>query len=217
MKKKLIGVTSRIIYENGVRKQFVNERYLKPLHDRGFNTIMLTLDNPNIEEVMDLCDGFLITGGSDIEPHHFNEENHGESKNCDSHLDQLDKDVTLYAVRTKKPLLGICRGHQAINVFMGGSLYQDIGNSHEEVNHQVVTIKNRLLDWPYEITTNSYHHQALKAIAPGFIVIARSKEDDVVEAMIHEELPIMSFQWHPEITPDNEISVLIFDTFKKMF
>lgn len=216
MKTKLIGVTARILYEDNVRKQFVNERYLTNLISRGFNTIMLTLDNPNLEEVLDLCDGFLVTGGSDIEPKYFNEENKGESKNCDLHLDELDRAVVLYAAKTKKPLIGICRGHQAINVFLGGSLYQDIGTSHNSTTHIVKTTKNRLFNFPEEMTTNSYHHQAIKQVAPGLEVIALSNNDEIIEAVIHQELPIIAFQWHPEMTPTNPISILIFDTFRDL-
>lgn len=217
MKTKLIGVTSRVLYEDNVRKQFVNERYLKALIARGFNTIMLTLDNPNIEEILELCDGFLITGGSDIEPHHFNEENKGESLNCDPHLDTLDKNVVEYAKKTKKPLLGICRGHQAINIFLGGSLYQDIGNSHTNTRHFVKSVKNSVLDFPLELETNSYHHQALKDVAEGLEVIARSNDDNIIEAIVHKELPIIGLQWHPEMMQDNQNSILIFDKFAQFF
>lgn len=216
MKTKIIGVTARILYENDVRKQFVNERYLTALINRGFNTLMLTLDNPNIDEILELCDGFLITGGSDIDPQYFNEENLGESKNCDIHLDELDKAVVLYATDHKLPLIGICRGHQAINVFLGGSLYQDIGNSHSSTKHQVKAIKNDLIAFPKEFKTNSYHHQSLKQVANGLEVVALSNEDEVIEAIIHKKLPIMATQWHPEMMQDDAISILFFDTFRDL-
>lgn len=216
MKTKLIGVTARVLYEDNVRKQFVNERYLRRLIERGFNTIMLTLDNPQLEEVLDLCDGFLITGGSDIDPHYFGEENNGESKSVDIHLDELDRQVVEYAVKKHKPLIGVCRGHQAINVFLGGSLYQDIGKSHENTTHQVKATKNRLINFPEEFTANSYHHQALKKIADGLEVIALSVSDEIVEAVVHKELPIMSTQWHPEMLPDDPNSILFFDTFRDL-
>jgi putative glutamine amidotransferase len=215
MKTKLIGVTSRVLYEDKVRKQFVNERYLTALIKRGFNTIMLTLDNPNIEDILALCDGFVITGGHDIDPHYFGEDNHGESKECDPHLDELDKVVVLYALKHKLPLLGICRGHQAINIFLGGSLYQDIGNSHTSTKHLVTSTKNRMFDFPVEFETNSYHHQALKKTANDLEIIAVSK-DNIIEAVIHKTLPIMAFQWHPEMVQDTTISQQIFDKFRDL-
>ena len=88
---------------------------------------MLTLENENIESLLEKCDGFLITGGDDIDPVNFGEVNTGESKDVMKELDDLDKIVVEYALKSKKPLLGICRGHQSINVFCWWSLYQDIG------------------------------------------------------------------------------------------
>ncbi|HPT89126.1 MAG TPA: type 1 glutamine amidotransferase [Bacilli bacterium] len=218
MRPKLIGVTARFITENNVLKEFVNHRYLTPLHKRGFNTIMLTTNNPNLETILELCDGFLITGGADINPKYFNEENAGLSKNVSDELDELDRQVVLHAKKYKKPLLGICRGHQAINVFLGGSLYQDIGPTHDQEPryHKVKTTKNRLLDFPEEILVNSYHHQAIKDVAPDMDVIA-IHDDNTIEAIIHKTLPIFSVQWHPEINPDSRESEIIFDTFANLF
>ncbi|MDD3191489.1 MAG: type 1 glutamine amidotransferase [Bacilli bacterium] len=209
---KLIGFSARILYEDKVRKQFVNERYLVPFINKGFNTIMLTLDNPNIESLLEMCDGFVVTGGHDIDPSYFNEENNGESKGCDPALDQLDCAIVTHAAKNKKPLLGICRGHQAINVFMGGSLYQDIGKSHSGTKHQVSAASNRYFDFPHQFETNSWHHQSLKEVAPCFDVFVRS-EDNTIEAIIHRELPMIGFQWHPEMMASDPISQEIFSKF----
>jgi len=216
-KMKLIGVTPRILYEDSVEKQFVNTRYVKQLVDRGLNVIMITTNNPYPEEILNLCDGFLITGGNDIDPSYFGEVNEGLSKKVMPELDTVDKIIVEHAVKYKKPLLGICRGHQAINVFLGGSLYQDIGTSHENVkeNHLVFTRKNRLLNFNEKIFVNSYHHQAVKDVAQGLQVIA-THEDGTIEAFIHESLPIIGIQWHPEIIPNTEESKMIFDCFLKL-
>ena len=212
---KLIGITPRFINSDGVEKQFVNTRYVKQLTDRGLDVIMIMTDNPNPIKILELCDGFLITGGSDIDPLYYNEENTGLSKKVYPRLDDLDKIIVEHAAKTKKPLLGICRGHQAINVFLGGSLYQHIDN-HEDLNsnHLVQTRKNKFLNFKDIINVNSYHHQAVKDLAPGLELIA-SFSDGTVEAFIHESLPIVGIQWHPEILGDSEESKLIFDLFKK--
>ncbi len=215
MRTKLIGVTPRVLYEDKVRKQFVNERYIVQLHKRGFNTILLTLDNPNISDVLSLCDGFLLTGGWDFDPKHYNEINSGLSQGIDHAIDTIDQQVVAYASKHKLPMLGICRGHQAINVFMGGSLYQDIKN-HSGLTHKVKSIKNSVLALPDEFETNSWHHQAIKKTADGFKVIA-VHEDNTIEAMIHTSLPIISVQWHPEIMPDDPQTKIIFDSFSKFF
>lgn len=216
--KKIIGATPRIIFEGTTKKQFINERYVSCLIERGFNVIMLTTKNPNIEDVLSICDGFLITGGADVNPKNFNETNEGLSKGCDTDLDDIDKIVTLHSIKHKKPLLGICRGIQSINVFAGGSLYQDIGKSHGNVSidHFVDVFDNRLLSFKNpKINCNSYHHQALKTIAPDFKVIA--KYEDTIEAVVHNSLPIIAVQWHPEMIPNTEESKIIFDSFIKLF
>jgi putative glutamine amidotransferase len=211
---KLIGVTPRILMSEGVEKQFVNTRYVKQLQDRGLDVIMIMTNNPNPEKILELCDGFLITGGSDIDPKFYNEENLGLSKNVYPQLDDLDRLIVLHAAKTKKPLLGICRGHQAINVFLGGSLIQHIDN-HEDLksDHLVKTIKNDFLNFKETINVNSYHHQAVKDLAPGLVEIA--SKDGIVEAFIHKELPIVGIQWHPEILGESEETKLIFNLFKK--
>lgn len=214
---KLIGVTPRILVEDGVQKQFVNTRYVKPLHERQLNTIMLTMDNPNLEAILALCDGFLITGGSDIDPKYYDENNDGESKNCIPGLDEVDQKVVAYARQHKLPVLGICRGHQAINVFLGGSLFQHVGDDHRNVkhNHEVKTIKNDLLAFEDQILVNSYHHQTVKQLAPGLQAIAHHP-DGTIEAFIHEHLPMIGIQWHPEVLIDEKESQMIFDKFAEL-
>ena len=94
-----------------------------------------------IQEVLDLCDGFLVTGGIDVHPKWFNEEMNGTGE-TNEELDAIDKAVIDYAVKNKKPMMGICRGHQVINVFMGGSLIQDIGSHHRSTRHKVYMNEN---------------------------------------------------------------------------
>src|SRR5690554_1808174 len=216
MSNKLIGVTSRIKNEkNGERSQFINERYLTPFIERGFNTIILSLDNPNIDVILALCDGFVIAGGIDINPSYYGQENKGESKGCDISIDELDKAVVEYAVKNKVPTLGICRGHQSINVFLGGTLVQDIGDSHQNSKHKVKAFKNRYLDLPEEFEVNSYHHQIVDRLADGLETIAVTV-DNINEAFIHNTLPILAFQWHPEKDPDVDVNKYIFNKFKEL-
>lgn len=211
---KIIGVSPRLLVYENVEKEFVNSRYVKQLTQRNLNAVMISLDNPDVLSILTLCDAFLLTGGYDIDPKHFNEENHGKSVNCTPSLDKIDLDIVNYARDNKKPLLGICRGHQSINVFFGGTLYQDIGDTHRNIKegHIVYTQNNRLLPFKKKIAVNSYHHQAICRVAPGFDIIAHA-EDGIIEAMIHRELPIISVQWHPEAMAGSEESNIVFDAF----
>jgi putative glutamine amidotransferase len=217
---KLIGITPRLLTESGVEKQFINTRYIKHLTQRGFNTIQINLDNPNNDAIFEMCDGFLITGGTDVDPIHFNEVNEGLSKNVDMRLDLMDKQITEYAIKSKKPLLGICRGLQTINVFSGGSLYQDLqdlNNTHNSIkeNHEVMIKNHPLFGFEGLIKVNSYHHQAIKDVADSFDVIGRHI-DGTIEMIVHKTLPIFAVQWHPEIDIELPFSKLIFDTFEKL-
>ena len=215
MKKGIIiGATPRFITEDGILKYFINETYVQAMNSIGFNTIVLTLDNPNFEAVLDLCDGFLVTGGIDVHPKWFNEEMNGTGE-VNERLDMIDKQVIDYAVKNKKPLLGICRGHQVINVFMGGSLIQDIGTSHRSTRHDIISFENDLLKFKKQFNANSYHHQVVKDLAPGLIEVARS-HDNYNEAYVSYEYPIVSVQWHPEKTPNEDSSKLIFECFKNL-
>jgi len=214
---KLIGITPRLLTESGVEKQFINTRYIKHLTARGFNTIQINLDNPNPEAIFEMCDAFLITGGMDVDPIHFNETNEGLSKNVDSRLDLIDQQITAYAVKTKKPLLGICRGLQTINVFLGGSLYQDLGPlnvAHQSVSkdHFVDIKPHPWFEFEGTIDVNSYHHQAIKKVAPDLEIIGQH-QDGTIEMVVHKSLPIFAVQWHPEIDSDRPYSKMVFDAF----
>ncbi|HBY66223.1 MAG TPA: hypothetical protein DEG42_07655 [Acholeplasmataceae bacterium] len=219
--RKLVCLTSRtMLDELSQEKQFVNTRYVKPLTERGMNTMMLTLDNPSPEEMFNLCDAFVVTGGVDLDPMTYKDVNTGLSKDIHPSLDLLDSLVIKYAKTTKKPLLGICRGLQSINVFLGGTLYQDLaqlGLKHSNIpgNHKINTVENDVIKFESEIAVNSYHHQGIKKLATGLKVIGK-QTDGIIEAVIHESLPIIAVQWHPEMRPSSPESKVIFDTFATM-
>jgi putative glutamine amidotransferase len=219
--RKLVCLTSRtMLDELSQEKQFVNTRYVKPLTERGMNTMMLTLDNPSPEEMFNLCDAFVVTGGVDLDPMTYKDVNTGLSKDMHPSLDLLDSLVIKYAKTTKKPLLGVCRGLQSVNVFLGGTLYQDLaqlGLKHSNIpgNHKINTVENDVLKFESEIAVNSYHHQGIKKLATGLKVIGK-QTDGIIEAVVHESLPIIAVQWHPEMRPSSPESKVIFDTFATM-
>lgn len=221
MKQKIIGVTPRL--QKSVERELlqVNTLYLKALTDRNLVPVILPFPEVDLMQVLELCDGFLIIGGDDINPAYYQEQNSGLSKDIDERLDKIDKLVIDYAVKHHKPLLGICRGLQSINVFMGGSLYQDIetaqlSHSHEGKNHPVkrITLTNLTKQLPDEFMINTYHHQAIKALAPNFDIIYQ--HEDIIEGIQHQVLPIIAFQWHPERLLETPSSQVIFDYFKHL-
>ena len=222
MKQSFIGISPRynIDASNGKRALKINMDYIKQIV--SYNRIPLVLfDCENFEENLKLCDGFLILGGDDINPEYFNEDNSlNLSKGIDELSDVIDQKIINYAKENKVPLLGICRGHQALAAFLGGSLHQDIPHAklnhpEEDKKHSVSKIANGNLSslLPDNFLVNTFHHQAVNKLPDGFITTYMN--GDVIEAIEHPTLPMMGVQWHPERYYTAE-SKIIFDYFHSL-
>ena len=150
-------------------------------------------------------DGLLLCGGSDVDPEYYGEKIDG-AVGIDADRDAAEFAVIKAFAEAGKPILGICRGHQFLNVFFGGSLYQHLPESDmhrstngEKITHEVTADADTIVSELYGtvFTTNSTHHQAVKRIGTGLRATARW-ENKYVEACEHTTLPIFSVQWHPE-------------------
>jgi len=151
------------------------------------------------------CDGLLLPGGGDLDPALYGQPNRGSDPPSPS-LDALELALLHRFTAGRRPVLGICRGCQVINVFFGGSLHQDIpGHSQtggRDRLHRVTAAEgslSRRLFGP-AFTVNSAHHQAVDHLGQGLAAEARA-EDGVLEALRHETLPVWGLQWHPERLP----------------
>lgn len=175
--------------------------------------VAYTTDPERIAEYVKTFDGFLFAGGVDVNPKHYGEEIQFDSVEVFDARD--DFELALYAAAKKsgKPILGICRGVQLINVAEGGSLYQHIdGHSQEEsgtVRTQKVLLEkdtplSRMANGSDTIMTNTFHHQAVKRIADGFLPMAWS-EEGICEGIYNPDHKfLMGVQWHPEIFWQND-------------
>ncbi len=163
-------------------------------------------------------DGLLLPGGGDIDPIFYGETING-SRNPDKALDEAQWAILDVFVKDEKPILGICRGHQLINVYFGGSLIQHMENSSEhqssggDVYHETIVKGRSFLSDIYgegELEVNSSHHQAVKVLGEGLHAIQFC--GDVIEAMEHGTLPIRCVQWHPERMENakKDVAVMIF-------
>ncbi|MBR2002102.1 MAG: gamma-glutamyl-gamma-aminobutyrate hydrolase family protein, partial [Firmicutes bacterium] len=168
----------------------------------------------DMEEMMSRLDGFLITGGPDIDPRLYGEEVVIESGILTPNRDHTEMSVLKKAIAMNKPVLGICRGIQIINVAMGGTLYQDLASQHPEdcdhtmpkpaikPYHDVDIMKDTpLYQWIGQevLGVNTLHHQAVKDLAEGLKVQAISKGGDLVESFWAPEMKFYcGVQWHPE-------------------
>ena len=150
-------------------------------------------------------DGLVLPGGADIDPALFGEENRG-SRLIERDRDLRQLEILDYFVHAGKPVLGVCKGHQLLNVYFGGKLCQHIPEHaiHEWIgtdqSHMSQCLPDCFLSELYgttEFSVNSAHHQAVVVPAIGFIPVQWAP-DGVLEAMVHETLPISGLQWHPE-------------------
>ena len=144
------------------------------------------------------CDGLILNGGSDIDPAYYGEDVDG-AENMLPERDQWEFEVVKMYIEAGKPVFGICRGFQLVNIYFGGSLHQHIEN-HSNAIHSVSAVDGSILQKLYgeSFPVNSLHHQAVKLLGEGLKVVATSKEDGFAEAIVHESLPVMGVQWHPE-------------------
>jgi len=163
------------------------------------------------ERFLSLCDGILFAGGADVEPARYGEEVKFDNVETTPIRDDFELALAELIKKDSCPVLGICRGEQLLNVAFGGSLYQHIdGHKQSEPGSQNLraatvtegTLLHKLAGTT-AIKTNSFHHQAVKDVAPGFVVSARA-EDGTIEAIepenqISSSRFFMAVQWHPEI------------------
>lgn len=200
----------------GKRKLYLDWlKFLNPMAE----TVILSHTNNNADDVKNF-DGLLLTGGEDVNPQ--------KSKAMPAHLvgkpnlqrDDFEFALLDRALKNNMPILGICRGLQVANVYLGGTLYADLQSAgfrtHEttdkrmEHRHSIQVIKNSLLQ---EITRsdsgkiNSYHHQAVKTVAEELMISSYS-DDNVIESLEWKRKSGRSFmllvQWHPERMKDRE-------------
>ena len=200
------------------------QTYRDALEEQGAVVVILGQTQPPsvIQERLESLNGVLLPGGIDVDPCFYGEERDPKLEDTEAALDQFEFRVLDHARSNGLPVLGICRGHQLLNVYYGGSLIQDIPSRHKSE----VEVKHRYTPWNHpdakhlimieegsmlhdllgvkEIETNTIHHQAVKQLADGFKITARSA-DGIVEAMESKgSVFIMGVQFHPERMFDTE-------------
>lgn len=186
-------------------------RYSDAIHRAGGIALQLpplALDASRAEDVVSRVDAVLLHGGGDVDPARYGAGSRHETLyGIDGALDEVEFAVTRAAIARDLPVLGICRGMQVLNVALGGSLLQDLGQilddreSHWDTHHDVALSPGSrtaaaLGAAPYRC--HSYHHQTLDRLGTGLTVVGRS-DDGIVEAVEHADARwVVGVQWHPE-------------------
>ncbi len=158
------------------------------------------------------CDGFVIIGGDDANPLLYDEENYASHGICDE-IDALDFNIIEYALSNNKPLFGICRGLQMLNIYFKGTLKQHVLN-HDVGSHKIVLV-DQFLDFPELEIVNSYHHQSVKKTGENLRVLYYSLDGEI-ECFIHEKYPIIAVQFHPEMDKNNHFYRMLLGYFKSL-
>lgn len=184
-------------------------RYLDSVWRAGGNPVILayTLDPAKLAEYAAIFDGFVFCGGVDVDPARYGEEKQFDSVEIDPERDDFEKAMFETVYPTGKPILGICRGIQSINVWLGGTLHQHLDGHRQEIPgwekaHTIQVVEGTLLHrltGKTELWVNTFHHQAVKALAPGLEINAMSP-DGYIEALSDPRHPfLIATQFHPEI------------------
>ena len=225
-KKPVIGVCP--LYDETKESIWMLPGYLEGLKEAGSipAILPLTAERADYETLDAQIDGYLLTGGHDIDPALYGEE---RNKNCGEPCrmrDMIEPWIYERAVLEDKPVLGICRGIQLINVAEGGTLYQDLPSEYQTgVEHHMCAPYDRAVheidiksDSPLydllkkeKLGVNSYHHQAVKNPAPSLSVMALAA-DGTIEAVEDKSKKFLwAVQWHPEFlykSDDNSFKIL---------
>lgn len=201
-------------------------RYMNAVWNSGGNPVILayTTDPKKLAEYAEVFDGFLFSGGVDVNPVLYGEEKQFDSVEIDDERDAFEKGLFDAVMPTGKPILGICRGIQSLNVFRGGTLHQHMEGHRQEApgttrTYAVTVTEGSLLHrlcGKSEILVNTFHHQAVKDVAPGLVVDGISA-DGYVEALHDPQHPFfLAVQFHPEFycgLEDDDHSRPMFEAF----
>ena len=216
--RPLICVSPRWMSEDEFSEsQSVAEVHLNAILAAGGLPVMIPLtDDPNlIARFVDMCDGFCLPGGQDVDPRNWGEEPR-DPKRLAPARDTLEFELVRQVLARDKPLFAICRGLQLLNVVLGGTLAQDLHELKPAENrtfwthsanlyHPVHTVKvqkdtllYKALGEVEDVQVNSYHDEALKKVSPQLRVVAHTSDGIIEGAEVTGKTFAVGVQWHPE-------------------
>lgn len=225
---------------SGLFRFYMKQKYVRALHRTGAKVrwIEQSRDSEKLQKASALCDGLLLPGGGDIDPAFYGQKRRPATGEPNVLRDYMEPILLRNFLEAGKPVLGICRGIQVINVAMGGTLLQDIREEehypHSDYPHRgsythPVIIKNDTLlakclgldcveippsGHQLEILVNSMHHQVVEKPGRGVVVNAVSGDGFIEGIELEQPSFCVGVQWHPEhMVPQNQIQQLLFQSF----
>ena len=213
---------------NDLFRKFMKSKYVKSLEDAGAQVRWIELDPPRIAaQEACLCDGLLLPGGADIEPLLYGRVREAQCGKPNLLRDAAETEIFKAFLKTGKPILGICRGMQMINVCMGGTLQQDIvskqqvkhsdfSSSSTGIHHCRIEGKSKLaaILGEEDVFVNSLHHQAIGKLGAELKVSAMSSDGFIEGIELENHAFCIGVQWHPEhMYAKNPLQRKIFRTF----
>ena len=218
-KKPIIGITP--LYDIERQSSWILSEYINAIEYSGGIPVVLSINNTKNEHerLLEVLDGVLFPGGQDISPLQYGESILDVCGPIVPFLDETEMTLARMAYECGKPIMGICRGSQMLNVALGGTLHQEISLRKEKDTMLIHWLKDKMpKDYPIHsvqvsrdsrlfdclgkdmLMVNSLHHQSVKALAPGLKVVA-SSDDGIVECVesIDRDKFLMGIQWHPEL------------------
>ena len=225
-----IGISARLLHkppaDSGLprkRLQFLESNMAQLIMSHGVVALMIPfVDQSSVTarrrapllDIVEQLDGLVLQGGADISPSFYGAKPWREHCDCDPIRDEYELDLLRGFVEAGKPVLGICRGAQLLNVYCGGTLVQDIPsqwpgaiphldlNRYDTLTHEVHFVPGSRLSDIYGYApqrVNSIHHQCVGELGKSLVIEARSPIDRVPEAIRHTAYPfVLGVQWHPE-------------------
>jgi putative glutamine amidotransferase len=211
-RRPLIGITCGSIGEGGRVKYGQSRSYVRAIEEAG-GVPLLIPPQSSIDELFDVLDGILFTGGGDLEPTLYDSEDRG-SEGIDSDRDELELALARRAAGAGLPIFGICRGQQLINVALDGGLLQDVGEHRQDAPREAATHEVQVVPGSHlggligeRVEVNTFHHQVVDPdrIGRGLKVTAFSDDGQrFIEGLESEDGKILAVQWHPEDMTDRD-------------
>lgn len=207
----------------GLLRKFLGSKYVSALTAAGANVRWIGPDD--VDSVLE-CDGLLIPGGDDIDPKLYGQSLTEKCGKQNPLRDQIDPVLLKMFLEAGKPILGVCRGMQMMNVFCGGTLHQDIKEIQKidhsafwrlsKTCHSVSVAENSLLHrivGTEQLPVNTLHHQAADTVGSGLLVSAVSPDGfpEAIELQSHRFF--LGVQWHPEHLQHNDMHKKIIAAF----